>query len=166
MRNRPSIGRSRPVLPIAMALGLAAIVNSPGSAVASDPWHVGRMGNLTIFACSPPACPFEATVAVTDPLARPMPVGKAILDDDALAARMAAGITVGMGPADIIIPFRRADLGPHVGLLGVVKTDHAMPMAAFISFRENRSRDFMATAGSVGEAIDALVAIAERVPQP
>ncbi len=48
----------------------------------------------------------------------------------------------------------------------MVKSDHGMPMAAFISYKENRSRDFMATAGSVRAAIDALVAITEKVPQP
>jgi hypothetical protein len=137
-----------------------------GSAQAADDWHVGRMGNLTIFACSPPACSSEMTVAVTDPLARALPVGRAILDDAGLAARMAQGIAVGIGPSDVIMPFRPADLGLHVGLLGVVKADRGSPMAAFISFNDNRSRDFLATGGSVREAIDALVAVAEKVPQP
>jgi hypothetical protein len=150
----------------AMTLTAVVLVGGAGFGQAADSWHVGRMGNLTIFACSPPACPSEATVAVTDPLARALPVGRSILDDAALAARMAEGMAVGIGPEGVIMPFRRADLGPHVGLLGVVKADRGSPIAAFISFNENRSRDFLATAGSVREAIDALVAVAEKVPQP
>jgi hypothetical protein len=154
--------RTRWALAVVVLMGGAG--SGPGQA--AEAWHVGRMGNLTIFACSPPACTSEMTVAVSDPLARVLPSGKSILDDAALAARMAEGIAVGIGPSDIIMPFRRADLGPHVGLLGVVKTEHGSPMATFISFKENRSRDFLATAGSVREAIDALVAVAEQVPQP
>ncbi len=166
MRERQSICQTPLGTVSALAMGLVIAATFTVSAVASENWHTGRLENLTIFACSRPACPFEATVAVSDPLATALPVGKAILDDVALAMRMAEAIAVGIGPSNILMPFRRADLGPHVGFLGVVKADGGMPMAAFISFKENRSRDFLATGSTVGDAMDGLIAVAEKVSQP
>lgn len=146
------------------AMLLSGAVPEPGHA--NDAWYLGRMSDLTIFACARPVCSSDTTVAVTDPVTRALPVAKHMLDDAVLAARMADGLALGIGRSDVVIPFRRADLGAHMGFLGVVRTDNGSHMAAYVSFHENRSRDFMATAGSIREAIDAIVVIAGRVPLP
>lgn len=116
--------------------------------------------------CTVPACASATTVAVADSVTRPLPISRALLDDGQLAARMAEGIARGIGASDVVDPFKRADIGQHVGFLGIVRAPADGSMAVFISFEGRVSRAFMATAGTRQEAIEALVVIAAKVPAP
>jgi hypothetical protein len=143
------------------------------ASLAADPhprWVVADTGPLRLYICSPPACRDLVTVAVSPPSNRPLPAPQDLWENPDHVRRLTEGFMRGFArgsdAVDILMPFRRADIGGHSGLLGVVRAINGQPMAAFVSFKGASGRAFMATATTQGEALDAIVEITASVPPP